>query len=163
MRVACASLTVTFELIYFKRGDGTAVIHRQDIKLSKIDHDFSGFESLHLIFNIRKSSFIVSSIYRPPGLITSSFIIEVEELIDFISSHNIIWGNFNAPGAGIRIHHFLEETIEFHGLVQVVTSPTHSHGHMLDLITSLSHILLSSIIIKEVTYSDHHLISSTSQ
>ena len=42
---------------------GIAVIHRQFINSSKLDHDFSGFESLHLKFNTRKSSFIVSSIY----------------------------------------------------------------------------------------------------
>ena len=63
-----------------KRGGGIAVIHRQDIKSSKIDHDFSRFESLHLKFSTRKSSFIVSSIYRPPGPITSSFITEFEDL-----------------------------------------------------------------------------------
>ena len=107
-----------------KRGGGIAVIHRQDIKSSKIDHDFSRFESLHFKFNTRKSSFIVSSIYRPPGPITSSFIAEFEELVDFISSHNIpsvICGDFNAPGSETRIHH-LEDAIESHGLVQHVTS-----------------------------------------
>ena len=145
-----------------KRGGGIAVIHRQDIKSSKIDHDFSGFESLHLKFNTRKTSFIVSSIYRPPGSITSSFIVEFEELIDFISSHNVpfvICGDFNASGSETRIHHLLEDAIESNGLDQHVISPTHSHGHTLDLLITSSSTI-SSPTQNEVTYSDHHLISS---
>ena len=140
------------DIIRYSGWGSIAVIHRQDIKSSKIDHDFSRFESLHLKFNTRKTSSIVSSIYRPPGPITTSIIVEFEELIIKTSSHNVpfvICVDFNAPGSETRIHHLLEDAIESHGLVQHVTSPTHSNGHTLDL-----------LIINEVTYSDHHLISS---
>ena len=148
-----------------KRGGGIAVIHRHELKSTNIGPPaHAEFEGLHLKFNNRRTSFIVSSIYRPPGPIKASFIKEFEDLIDLISSYNlpfIICGDFNAPGSGTRIDEHLEGLIDSHGLLQHITSPTHSKGHTLDLlITSSSYdSLISNIDISEVTYSDHHLIT----
>ena len=148
-----------------KRGGGIAVIHRHELKSTNIGPPaHAEFEGLLLKFNNRRTSFIVSSIYRPPGPIKASFIKEFEDLIDLISSYNlpfIICGDFNAPGSGTRIDEHLEGLIDFHGLLQHITSPTHSKGHTLDLlITSSSYdSLISNIDISEVTYSDHHLIA----
>ena len=148
-----------------KRGGGIAVIHRHELKSTNIGPlAHAEFEGLHLKFNNRRTSFIISSIYRPPGPIKASFIKEFEDLIDLISSYNlpfIICGDFNAPSSGTRIDEHLEGLIDSHGLLQHVTSPTHSKGHMLDLlITSSSYdSLISNIDISEVTYSDHHLIA----
>ena len=129
---------------------------------TKIERGFSGFEGLHPKFNTRKSSLIVSSIYRPPVPITSSIIIEFEELVNFISSQSIpfsMWGDFNAPDMGTKIHRLLEETMKSRGLVQHSLLPNF-HGHTLDLlIKSSSHSFLSNIIMNEVTYSGHHFIS----
>ena len=139
-----------------KRGGGIAVIHRHELKSANIGPPaHAEFEGLHLKFNNRRTSFIISSIYRPPGSIKASFIKEFEDLIDLISSYNlpfIICGYFNAPGSGL---------IDSHGLLQHITSPTHSKGHTLDrLITSSSYDnLISNIDISEVTYSDHYLIA----
>ena len=118
------------------------------------------FEGLHLKFNNRKTSFIISSIYRPPGPIKASFIKEFEDLISSYNFPFIICGDFNAPASGTSIDEQLEKLIDSHRLLQHVTSPNHSKGRTHLLINSSSYdSLISNIGISEVTYSDHHLIA----
>ncbi|ESO00321.1 hypothetical protein HELRODRAFT_176190 [Helobdella robusta] len=53
-----------------KRGGGLAVVHSNLLKATLIvdDMKYLGFENLSVKFNTYSSSFIISSIYRPPEL-----------------------------------------------------------------------------------------------
>ena len=133
-----------------KRGGGIAVIHRHELKSTNIGPPaHAEFEGLHLKFNNRRTSFIISSIYRPPGPIK-----EFEDLIHLISSYNLpftICGDFNAPGSGTRIDEHLEGLIDSHGLGLLQHS---SKGHTLDLlITSSSYDRWLGIYTLGSTYS----------
>ncbi|ESO04469.1 hypothetical protein HELRODRAFT_172856 [Helobdella robusta] len=149
-----------------KRGGGPAVVHSNLLKATLIvdDMKYLGLENLTVKFNTYSSSFIISSIYRPPGHVSTDFINEFSDHVGTIINFNIqfiICGDFNAPGQLKVIKQHLESTIEALALFQHVNSSTHSHGNILDLvITSIRHTcIINNVGVMDCVFFDHSLVT----
>ena len=132
-----------------KRGGGIAVIHRYELKSTNVGPP--AHEGLHLKFNNRKTSFIISSIYFPRD--PSKHLSSKSE--DLISSYNlpfIICGD--ATGSGTIIDEQLEKLIDSSNKTPPQLTPKAARSTY-----SSYDSLISNIDISEVTYSDHHLIA----
>ncbi|ESO02944.1 hypothetical protein HELRODRAFT_174420 [Helobdella robusta] len=84
-----------------KSGGGLAIVHSNLLKATFIvdDMKYLGFENLTVKFNTYSYSFIISSIYRPPGYVSTDLINEFSDHVDTITNFNIpfiVFGDFNA-------------------------------------------------------------------
>ena len=133
--------------------------------------DLKAFKKKTLKFNIRKPSFMVSSNYRPPGPITSSFIVEFEELIDcyemnLISQHPVrhlrgfqrTWleDKNSSPSGGRNRVSWTSSTRH------LPNSLTRSHAHIIIPQTPLHHNHKRSDILRSSSHNIQHLSWSTS-
>src|SRR6267154_733865 len=164
------------------KGGGLALIFRSFLKISSISLPlFSSFESAAYRVTFASSSYILLLVYRPPPKTKptnhptaasnsfSSFFTDFSMLLeDLVSSPSelIITGDFNLhlddPSCS-KSSSFLSLLHTFH-LSQLVSFPTHSDGHTLDLlITRASSSILSNIdySILPSSFSDHSAILSS--
>ena len=110
------------------------------------------------------NSLILICIYRLDWEPCSDFLVEFCSLIESLCSndcHYIIAGDFNihvdCPGNTFTVK--LEEIITNYNMKQWVSSPTHRLGHILDLIiTPDSGLVLSNVVVNDISLSDHFLI-----
>src|SRR5437899_5680938 len=123
---------------------GLGLIFRSYLKVSTVSLPlFSSFESLCVRLTIASTSFTLLIIYRPPCSNSTLFQAEFSTLLeDLISSPSelIITGDFNFhvddPNSsfGSSFHSFLDTF----GLSQLVSFPTRTAGHTLDLLITRS-------------------------
>ena len=149
------------------KGGGLGLIFRSYLKVSTVSLPlFSSFESLCVRLTIASTSFTLLVIYRPPCSNSTLFQAEFSTLLeDLISSPSelIITGDFNfhvddpnSPSG----YSFLS-LLDTFGLSQLVSFPTHTAGHTLDLlITRSSSTLFSDIDYACPSLSGHHAILS---
>lgn len=121
------------------RGGGVAFLSLNSLVCSRLpDSGYSSFEHLDLLLSLRPRPIRLIIIYRPPSKSSSAFLDEFAKLLDAVvlsAASFLIVGDFNYhvdclsdPSARTFVH-----LIESYGLQQYVTSPTHMHGHTLDL------------------------------
>ncbi|XP_071754179.1 uncharacterized protein LOC139910701 [Centroberyx gerrardi] len=140
------------------RGGGIAVIHRQDLNPRPLSIPAAP-SSAHLAFKIPgPKPLVIAIIYRPPKP-NPSFLSDLSEFITQLSSISpsiLLLGNFNihidSPDCKSAIE-FLD-ILNCFNFTQHVNFPTHSRGHIVDLVCSTGlHIRnLSSI---DLTISDY--------
>nr|XP_054761536.1 uncharacterized protein LOC129267954 [Lytechinus pictus] len=148
---------------------GLAVIYKTGLKLSSVN-----ISSSHDTFELAavldpSSSVCYVVIYRPPpsaknGFRTQDFLLEFEELVCELTTHTwklLILGDFNmhvdTPKPDVSC--FLE-IIAQAGLQQHITTPTHKHGHVLDLVISrMDDPLVAECEVLNKLYSDHYVLS----
>ncbi|XP_070404923.1 uncharacterized protein [Nothobranchius furzeri] len=115
---------------------------------------------LQLIKVGRKDLFYCAVVYRPPGP-NSSFL---QEFSDFLSStvklsRLVIVGDFNIYVDDPSDHFAMNfsSLMDSFSFTQHVSGPTHTRGHTLDLVFTLS-LNADSVYPEDVYISDHHCI-----
>lgn len=151
------------------RGGGVAVLAKDNIKI-RVEEQLPAisFESIETLLSILSSTIRLITLYRiPPSarnkITRSMFVPELTALLDSAATKTgklLIAGDFN-------IHYENSTDCEakqlkrlFHsfGLIQHVETPTHTDGHMLDLICSRQQDnTVASCSVSELI-SDHHAV-----
>ncbi|XP_054594520.2 uncharacterized protein [Nothobranchius furzeri] len=142
------------------RGGGLAVVFRDHLPCSSTTSGlFASFE-LQLIKVGRKDPFYCAVVYRPPGP-NGSFL---QEFSDFLSStvklsRLVIVGDFNIHVDDPSDHFAMNfsSLMDSFSFTQHVSGPTHTRGHTLDLVFTLS-LNADSVCPEDVYISDHHCI-----
>lgn len=146
--VACGEMTPDgFKLQHLprasKRGGGLAIIHTSSLQVSSMRSvTCASFEGFSLTITSSGSTLCLVAIYRPPQNSIPEYLNEFTDLIEsiitstatellVIGDFNIHWTATNDSGAA-RFRNITESL----GLTQHVDFPTHSRGHVLDLIFS---------------------------
>ncbi|CAG2249207.1 unnamed protein product [Mytilus edulis] len=144
-----------------RKGGGVAVIFNKslEVKLVSSKHSFSHFELLECNVSSKHHRFRLCVIYRPPPsrinkLKTSTFFEEWSTFLDqlvIIPEEIVITGdlNFHLDDKNNSDACKFIETLEDHGLQQHINSPTHIHGHTLDVIITreISSILKNAPVV----------------
>ena len=146
--VACGEMTPDgFKLQHLpranKRGGGLAIIHTSALQVSSMRSiTCASFEGFSLTITSSGSTVCLVAIYRPPQNSIPEYLNDFTDLIEsiitstatellVIGDFNIHWTAANDNGAS-RFRNITESL----GLTQHVDFPTHSRGHVLDLIFS---------------------------
>ncbi|CAL9690879.1 unnamed protein product [Knipowitschia caucasica] len=142
-----------------RRGGGIAVIYQHNLNLRPISIPATtSFE--HLVFRLSGSqSPIVGIIYRPPKTCTSflSDFTDFYTQLSSISPSVLLLGDFNihVDNPHSKFTADFLDILNCLNLTQYVNSPTHSHGHILDLICSSASLSIDNITLTDLTLSDH--------
>jgi exonuclease III len=121
-----------------RRGGGIAVIIKDNLHFKRLAcASFSTFEVLLLQITSSSKSFLIGTVYRPPGPL-SNFLTEFSELTSTLLANYkdfILAGDFNihVDIATDDSSKKLTEQLKNFNLVQHVKLPTHIGGHTLDL------------------------------
>ncbi|KAK2893970.1 hypothetical protein Q8A73_016454 [Channa argus] len=144
------------------RGGGLVIIHREDLKLSPLPlPKLSTFECLAIKCKHPLST-VILLIYRPPKQ-HPGFITEMYELLSTFctaSPNMLILGDLNIHVDTPSNHSAAEflELLDCLNLKQKVEVPTHSKGHILDLVITDS-VPISNLQVYDLGVSDHKIIS----
>src|SRR5271156_2039631 len=144
-----------------RRGGGIAVIIKNDFLFKRLTcSSFSTFEVLLVQVISSSKSFVIATIYRPPGPL-DNFLTELCDLIStLMARYNdfILTGDFN-----IHVDTVSDESskklfnlLKNYNLRQHVKLPTHTGGHTLDLIISRVNTQLVTDVSVVDGISDHH-------
>ena len=148
-----------------RNGGGVGCLYKSIFSVSSLNvHSFLSFEHMLLRVTHCTMSFLFAIIYRPPDTPHNQFLADLSELLEVISSSPselIIMGDFNihveSPSDNFASS-FLS-LIESFDLKQHINSPTHKHGHTLDLIITRNASSILSSTTHEPFLSDHSAIS----
>ena len=126
-----------------KRGAGVAILWKEKYKhisrTCKIPvQTYSSFQYQCTVFNF-KTKLLIISIYRLQEISFNQFLTDLESLINdhfSFSQSLILIGDLNVHFEKNESHDtiLLSDLASSFGLSQLVNSPTHKHGHTLDLI-----------------------------
>jgi hypothetical protein len=145
-----------------RRGGGVATIVTNDLCCKRLANVYcSTFEAL-LVQITSTKTFAIATIYRSPGPLNNFLI----ELGDFISTLVVKYEDFLLTGDfNIHMDNASDEStkkmtalLQNFGLKQHVESPTHSCGHILDLVISKDNTQLVHSVFVAEGISDHHSI-----
>ncbi|CAL9708038.1 unnamed protein product [Knipowitschia caucasica] len=140
------------------RGGGIAAIHRQSLKLKPLPIPaILSFEQLSFKL-LSPSPLVISIIYRPPKP-NPSFLSELSEFITHlctVSSSILLLGDFNIhiDSAHNTVSTDFLDILQNFNFTQHVDFPTHSRGHILDLICSTG-LHIDSLSHTDLAISDH--------
>ena len=101
---------------------------------------------------VSSSSMDIINVYRSEGAITSSFLEDLLSLYD--KEETVIMGDFNLCYTQQRNHQIFK-TIESLGFNQLVKSPTHIKGRMIDLVFSKSFF---EVLQQSPFFTDHDIL-----
>ena len=124
-----------------RRGGGVGFLYKDNLSvlINPSDH-FTSFESMSAVISNGTTSLEILVIYRPPGYQSFSlFINEFSDLLDeklYKLSPLVITGDLNIHLDNPSSQHTqnFNDLVNGHGLCQLVTTPTHDLGHILDVI-----------------------------
>jgi len=89
-----------------KRNGGVALVHRDAVRATTVDGDYTEFESLAVKLVCRQSkSVLVVCVYRPPGAATPSFTDQLSDPFDQLllpDAKFVVVGDFSVPGDNTR-------------------------------------------------------------
>ena len=146
-----------------RHGGGIAILLGPDINLiTSTDVDCnSNCEILRMTFTYNNSMITLLLIYRPPNNDYNKFFTDFTELVHGYSTflNLIILGDINFHFDSVLNHHltFKRLCTELN-LAQHVNFPTHSRGHTLDIILTLSSSNLINRITRSTLLTDHYAI-----
>ena len=146
-----------------RRGGGVAAIIKNDLCCKRLANVcFSSFEALLVKITSSTKSLAIVTIYRSPGSL-NNFLIDFS---DFLSTLVVKYEDFLVAG-DFNIHmdntndestKKLASLLQNFSLKQHVNSPTHSGGHILDLVISRNNTQLVQSVSVAEGISDHHSI-----
>ena len=151
------------------RGGGVAVIYKSSLTVKKQTVKKAAFECLEIIISAGNEVIRLVVLYRPPssskaGVPTSVFLQEFQIYVDHhvsTSGKLLITGDFNfhmGDTKSLDAKKF-KDLLEGLNLEQHVHEPTHSHGHVLDLvITRCDELPISNLNVHAPILSDHGAI-----
>ena len=146
------------------KGGGVAVIYSNIYSISQKSSKYNSFEVMVLYVTLCKLTFVLATVYRPPGHHTDfikEFAAFLSELV-LTADKVLVVGDFNIhvdnkkDSLGLAFTDILNSI----GVRQHVSGPTHCRNHTLDLI--LSHgidIDAVEILQQSDDISDHYLVS----
>lgn len=144
-----------------KKGGGIANIFKASFQCTQTSFgDFASFEYLSAITKC-SPNILLLTVYRPPRLSVQVFLVEFGELLSVIClqfEHIVISGDFNLHvdnPANTDAIEFLT-LIDTFSLTQHVQGPTHTHGHILDLVITKG--LNVSVNVMDMALSDHFCV-----
>ncbi|MDY6842298.1 MAG: hypothetical protein SV429_12585, partial [Pseudomonadota bacterium] len=152
-----------------RKGGGICVIHVSSMTKNLFfkQLQFRSFEAVQVHYLHQKSSLYFVCIYRPPpnkknGLTDTDFFNELPELFEMYQTKKTVFlGDFNfhfdvnTNSSVKRIKIILKD----HGLTQLISEPTHTHGHTLDwLIVREASSPAKSFSVRDCQISDHFVI-----
>lgn len=149
------------------RGGGIGFVIRKTINIVNTNRlpNFKTFEVAMVILQFNNRIVKLITIYRPPSTSENEFLLEFQELINYLISENgifIITGDFNIPiKENSKIANQLLDLLEMYNLKNFVKSPTHNKGNILDLVicNENENILRGLYVDNSVQISDHFLIN----
>lgn len=146
-----------------RRGGGVAVLYRSYLCIRKsILPSFKTFECLEVTLTC-KSTATILVVYRPPSTLESQFL---QEFSSLLSSYTTRAGSFVIVG-DFNIHWDCKvkrnvinfsEILSMFGFLQHVDSPTHEHGHIIDLVITHENDSVVSNVTTSTLISDHHAV-----
>jgi len=146
-----------------RRGGGVAAIIKNDLCCKRLANVcFSSFEALLVKITSSTKSLAIVTIYRSPGPLNNFLI----DLSDFLSTLVVKYEDFLVAGDfNIHMDNMNDEStkkmaslLQNFGLKQHVDFPTHSGGHILDLVISKDNTQLVQSVSVAEGISDHHSI-----
>ncbi len=120
------------------RGGGLAILYKEKLNVSQLTLPaYSSFESLALKIDGAIPT-ILTTIHRPPKS-NNAFLTELSELLTYLCSMSpnvIMLGDFNIhiDNASNAFTSDFLSCLDCFGMQQFNTLPTHSKGHILDLV-----------------------------
>ena len=145
---------------------GVAAVAAPGVRLSRLDVgvDPTSFELLCVRVVSSSLSCVVAVIYRPgSAAISTAFFAEVTEVLDRLSTFiepvyvvgdvNVHLERSDDPSARELIEDFAD-----HGLLNCVSSPTHDHGGMLDIVICRSDLPMPRVDVVDAGLSDHRML-----
>ena len=121
------------------RGGGVGLLYRDNLSVViNKSNQYPSFESLSAVVSNDMTSFEMLVIYRPPGFQSfSMFINDCSDLLDdklYKASPLVIVGDLNIHLDNVSSQHTqrFNDLVDGHGLHQLVSTPTHDQGHILD-------------------------------
>lgn len=149
-----------------RRGGGTSMVCMESLKPSSITTpSFDSFEHLALFISL-PFPITILVIYRPPSSSLAGFSSDVTDLFSILSLRSspiFIIGDINI-NPSLSMGHgnpsFNDLLLQF-DISQLITTPTHRHGNILDILASSTTTIVSPITISDQSpeISDHFLIS----
>ena len=148
---------------------GVAAVAAPGVRLSRLDVgvDPTSFELLCVRVVSSSQSCVVAVIYRPgSAAMSTTFFAEMTDILDRLSTFiepvyvvgdvNVHLERHDDPVARELIDDFAD-----HGLLNCVSSPTHDHGGMLDVVVCRSDLPVPRVDVVDVGLSDHRLLRWT--
>ena len=154
-----------------KRGGGIGFLYKNNLRVDKLsNHASASFEVMEVVLKCKPRNLFISTVYRTGQLNVSerkTFIKEFELYLEMLSCRKelvIVWGDFNIhiQDKNCKLaEEFLELTTSY-GFLQIVTTPTHIGGNILDLILvkSMDSVSKVSVLTEDdgICLSDHFLV-----
>ena len=143
-----------------QRGGGICAIFKDNILTNRVSFGFfSSFEYVSFKMELKQSSILYITIYKPPQ---NCFIDDFTELLTAVCTEFdclIITGDLNVhvDVANDRQAKELSAILEMFGLTQHVAEPTHNRGHTLDLVITKG-VVTSNVNVVDVALSDHFCV-----
>ena len=153
------------------QGGGVALIHKSEIPVTVVQSTRSGaytnFEYIDCNVKLHRSSMRFAVIYRPPPSKANGFTVDsfMSQWAEFLSKYVVlskeiaITGdlNFHLDDPNNSQARRFENSLQVCGLQQLVTGPTHVHGHTLDVVISRENSsLVRNIDISDAGICDNH-------
>jgi hypothetical protein len=147
-----------------KKGGGLIIFYNKSLSIKPLPHNynFTSFEAVISTLTTFNKTIVFVLIYRPPHSTLNAFIAEFDALCSDLSIYQdlILLGDFNIPSSSIYHTHF-HQVLSCHSLLQLVTSPTHQSGNILDLvIVRDTSATISDLSVKD-GLSDHDAVMFT--
>jgi len=146
-----------------KRGGGVSVIIKNDFYFKRLAGVCYGTSEVLLVqITSFTKSFVIATIYRSPGALTN-FLTDLSDLLSILVAKYddfILAGDFNIH-MDIETNESCKKLTELFnnfGLRQHVNLPTHTGGHILDLVISRDNTRLVQSVSVAEGISDHHSV-----
>ena len=143
------------------KGGGVAVIFKSTLSVSLVTTKaFTTFEHMLLKLTSSSRSYFFLTVYRPPCSSKADFLSEFSLFLeDFasIASDFFILGDFNLhiDNPSDTYGSAFTTLLETFDLSQHISEPTHSSGHVLDLLITKSSSIVSDCVLTDPGLSDH--------
>jgi len=145
---------------------GGLLVYIKDNIPSKLLNDITipiGLQIIPFEINLRKSKWLIISIYRPPSTNVEFFIDNLNRIVDFYSSNYdnvLILGDFNMDTSNKLLIPFLESQ-QLYSLNKNPTCFKSVNGNCIDLLLTNKNRSFKHTNVFETGMSDHHLMIYT--
>ena len=154
-----------------KRGGGVGFLYRNYLKVDMLNsYKPVSFEMMEVVLQCKSRNLFISTIYRTGQLSLierKAFLKEFEEYLEVLSCRKeliILWGDFNIhiQDKNNKLSNDFSELVFSYGFSQIVSSPTHIGGNILDLVLVKQPDAISQLNVltdeENICLSDHFLI-----
>lgn len=146
-------------------GGGVGILVKTALEVKPVKvKQFQTFEHYVLKLRVKDGWRTLISVYRLDYEPVDVFFNEFTELLETLTASNekfILAGDINLHCDELdnRLTKQFNELLQLFNLVQIVDSPTHDAGHILDIVVTRTDEITSDLQVNNVALSDHLLIS----